>query len=116
MDLDKFKKKLEEERAQIEDSLLSLGKKNPENPDDWEATPADLNIMVSDPSELADSFEEFQNRAAIETELEERLNDVKVALEKIKKGKYGICEKCKEKISDKRLEAYPAAKNCIKHA
>jgi len=35
-------------------------------------------------------------------------------LEKIKKGKYGICEKCGKKIPEERLKAFPEARFCMK--
>lgn len=36
------------------------------------------------------------------------------ALKKIEDGSYGICERCEEKISAKRLDARPVAELCIK--
>ncbi len=36
------------------------------------------------------------------------------ALEKIEKGTFGVCERCGEDISVKRLEARPVAEMCIK--
>ena len=41
------------------------------------------------------------------------LKQVDVALEKIKLKKYGQCERCGEKIGEKRLEALPFARLCI---
>lgn len=41
------------------------------------------------------------------------LRQVDAALEKIREGTYGICEKCGEGISEKRLEALPFARYCI---
>lgn len=38
---------------------------------------------------------------------------VDAALEKIRLKTYGTCEKCGEKISEKRLEALPFARYCI---
>ncbi len=42
------------------------------------------------------------------------LAEIERALEKIKHGKYGKCEMCKEDIDIKRLEAKPYARFCIK--
>jgi len=36
------------------------------------------------------------------------------ALEKIEKGTFGVCERCGEEISTKRLEARPVAELCIR--
>lgn len=115
IDTEKFKKRLEEEKKKIEDSLSNLGRKDPDNPESWEPNPSISDVVSADPSDLADSFEEFENRAVIESQLVDQLNNVKEALIRIKKGKYGICEIGGEEIEKDRLEAYPAAKTCIKH-
>lgn len=110
-----FEKKLKEEKKAIEKELPAVGRRNPDVPGDWEPTPADMNAMVSDKNELADGFEESESRAAIENTLEEQLILINAALERIKAGTYGICGECGKPIDEKRLEAYPAAKNCVKH-
>lgn len=43
----------------------------------------------------------------------DEIQEVNYALEKIAKGNYGICEKCGESISHKRLEALPYARLCL---
>ena len=116
MNINYFKKRLEEEEAHLEKVLSRMARQNPQNPKDWEAKPEDLNIMTADKTELSDSIEEFGNLSAIENTVEERYNDIKKALQKIKDGKYGICriENCK--IERDRLKADPTATTCIKHA
>jgi DnaK suppressor protein len=42
------------------------------------------------------------------------LQQVDVALDKIRRRSYGLCEKCGEPIGEKRLEALPFAKFCIR--
>ena len=110
-----FEEKLKEEKKELEESLSGVGRRNPDIPGDWEVTPAETNTMVSDKNELADVFEELENRSAIENELEEKLVFVNKALEKTKTGKYGVCEECKKDIPEKRLEANPSSKTCVKH-
>lgn len=99
----------------MEQQLSGIAKLDPENPEDWKTTKEELNVMPADKNELADIFEEAGNRDALERELEDRLNEVKGALQKIEDGTYGKCiDGCK--IEKKRLEANPAATTCIKHA
>jgi RNA polymerase-binding transcription factor DksA len=43
-----------------------------------------------------------------------KLKNINLALEKIKKGNYGICEKCQREIEIDRLEAIPEARFCKK--
>lgn len=114
--LDYFKKRLEARKKELEEALARVGQRNPANPEDWEVSSPDMNVMLSDKNEMADMFEELENRAAIEDKLEEKLTFAKEALERIKNGTYGICQTCKELIDEKRLEVYPCARNCIKHA
>jgi len=112
-----FREKLEKEKEHLEKDLERIGRRNPNVPGDWELAPSlDLNIDTADKSELADTFEDLETSAAIEDKIEERLTLVKQALERIKKGNYGICLVCKKPIEEKRLEINPAAKYCIKDA
>ncbi|GMU94355.1 MAG: RNA polymerase-binding transcription factor [Candidatus Hydrogenedentota bacterium] len=41
------------------------------------------------------------------------LREVAAALERIKKGEYGICDGCKKEIPRKRLEVFPSARYCV---
>lgn len=118
LDLKYFKNKLEEEKKRLEAELKQVAKRSPEHPEDWEpiAVEAGLDARTSDPNELSDAFEEFQNRSAIGVHLEERLNEVLAALNRIGKGTFGTCEIGGEKMDAARLEANPAAANCIKHS
>lgn len=40
-------------------------------------------------------------------------SNIKVALNKIRLGTYGICEKCKKKIEVSRLLIMPTARHCV---
>lgn len=115
MNINYFKTKLEEERLELERQLSEIAKLDPDNPEDWKSSREDLNIMPADKNELADIFEEAENRNALERELEDRLSEVKDALQRIEDGTYGKCEGGCD-IETKRLEANPAATTCIKHA
>lgn len=110
-----FKEKLDKEFAQIQTELQSIGRANPDNPKDWEATPEKMDTLTADETELADSLEAFEGNTAILKQLEIRYNEVKAALERVAQGKYGLCEKGGEVIERERLEANPAATTCKKH-
>ncbi len=115
MNTDTFKQKLETEKKLLEDELKSVGRRNPANPKDWEAKPADLDVDPADQNEVADMIEEFENNAAIVKQLEIQYNEVLEALKRITEGKYGICEISGEPIEEERLMANPAARTCTKH-
>jgi len=115
IDTKHFKEKLEEEKATLEGALQGVARINPDNPDDWEPTPGDLNIPKSDKNDMGDVMEEYEGRMAVEVELENRLENVKNALKKIEEGGYGKCKVDGGDIETDRLEANPAAETCKKH-
>lgn len=45
--------------------------------------------------------------------LQRKLSDIDIALEKISKGKYGLCEKCGMPIPQARLKLIPEARWCV---
>lgn len=51
---------------------------------------------------------------AIKLELNAKAVQIKKALDRVKKGKYGICEDCGKMIDTDRLAIYPEATKCIK--
>lgn len=114
-DVNELKNKLEKEKALLLSELGSIGRKNPDVKDDWEAVPADLNIPEADKNEVADKIEDFEEKFGTERELETRLKEVEDALKKISFGNYGVCETGGEQIEEARLKANPSARTCIRH-
>lgn len=115
IDIEHFKKKLETEKQELEAELQKVGRKNPDNPSDWEATPPDRDVSQADENTVADSISEYEGASAIVNLLEARYKDVKSGLDKIKHNVYGICQVCKKEIEPDRLEANPAARTCKDH-
>ena len=103
-----YKAALEDEKKVLETELESVGRRNPSNPADWEATPQETG-QESDPNDRADLMEHLGDNTAILNDLEIRYNAVLAALDRIEKGTYGICEVSGEEIEEDRLNADPAA-------
>lgn len=114
-DIQYFKDKLLKEKAVLEDELATVGKVNPEQPNDWSATSGEIETDSADENEVADKFEELEENKVILNQLEPQYIGVKEALERIENGTYGICEVSGEPIEKERLEANPSAKTCMKH-
>lgn len=114
MSENKFKELLLAEKTRLEAELATVGRKNPENPDDWEATPS-YTEDSADLNDFSDSIDNFETNTAILKQLETQYNDVKDALERIENGTYGVCEVSGEQIEEDRLEANPAARTCKAH-
>jgi len=110
--IEKQKEILEERKKSLEKQLNSFAQESTQVKGDWQAKmPSSHGSSLE---EEADHVEEFGTRLALERTLEKELKNVELALEKIRKGRYGICEKCKKPISQGRLKAYPRAQFCTK--
>ncbi|OGZ63670.1 MAG: hypothetical protein A2998_00670 [Candidatus Staskawiczbacteria bacterium RIFCSPLOWO2_01_FULL_37_25b] len=107
-----LKNKLEKEKKSLTSELESFAKKDDSPRGDWETIYP--NRENGSMEEEADEVQEYDNLLSVEHSLELKLKDVNAALEKIAKGKYGICEKCEKEIDGKRLMACPEAKTCLK--
>lgn len=114
-DTQHFKEKLLKEKTLLEEELRSIGKLNPDNPKDWNATSGKMEVDSADDNEVADKMEELEENEAIIHQLEPQLNEVISALKRIEDGTYGICEISGEPIEIERLEANPSARTSMKH-
>lgn len=110
-----FEEKLLKEKGQLERELAEIAKSDTHNRGGWEATAGSMEVDTADENEVADKFEELEENAVIANQLENQLIEVKAALDRVKAGKYGLCEKCGEPMEQERLEANPSARISIKH-
>ncbi|MEA3296089.1 MAG: hypothetical protein U9Q27_03065 [Patescibacteria group bacterium] len=108
----KLKEKLQKEKKMIEKELVVFADKNLDVKGDWKTKFPEFDL--GDVEERANAVEEFVTRLSLEKRLELKLKKIDLALEKIKKNKYGICENCEKAISQKRLNICPDAKMCGK--
>ncbi len=116
IDYKHFEEKLLAEKALLEKEMGVVGRVNPDNPSDWEATPSrDIDTSQADENIVADAIEDLEDNTAIMSTLENRYNDVKSGLDKIKSGTYGLCQVCGKEIEEDRLEANPSARTCKEH-
>jgi len=98
-----YRKKLEEEKAQLFKELES-----------HQRVP-DFGSDVDSSDEEADEATAFSNELAAAQTIREQINRVERALNKLQEGTYGVCERCGEKISDDVLSvslSAPFCKNC----
>jgi RNA polymerase-binding transcription factor DksA len=101
-----FAELLRNERAGLQAQLTELGF-------------ADQGSGLSYDSNFADSSQVTAERGEAErlaTELQESLDEVEAALQRLQEGNYGLCEVCGKPIGAPRLEAMPAARFCIADA
>lgn len=98
--LRKHKAELEKERG-----LLLIEIKNDEQPTDFGSD-------VDHFEEKTDQAEELSNHLAASQDLKNRLDEIDVALSKIRSGKYGVCEKCGAEIEKEVLDIAPESHFC----
>ncbi len=110
--VEKMRAQLEEEKNVLEKELQGFAEKNKSLKGDWQTRFP--NFQGDNLEEEADEVEEYGNLLPVERTLEARLAEISLALEKTKKGKYGLCEKCGQVIGLERLQAIPETRICDK--
>ncbi len=108
--VNKFEKRLAEERDRLEHLLKELAEAREE---------AKASESASERNPSADSVEggtmafEYEKELSIAANTEDLLRKVKNAEDRIKQNAYGICESCGDAIPVARLEALPYATLCV---
>ncbi len=98
--IQEYQKKMESERARLMDQIGKLEK------------PEEFGSDVEDFSEEQEEAESFAGDVAAGQALKERVNEIDAALNKIRAGEYGKCEKCGMEISEKELDLVPESQLC----
>ncbi|MEI7424899.1 MAG: TraR/DksA family transcriptional regulator [Candidatus Staskawiczbacteria bacterium] len=107
-----LKERLEAQKKSIEKELESFATKDPKLENNWDTKYP--NREEGDKDEQADEVQEYDNKLSLEYSFELKLKKVINALERIKNGTYGICEKCGKEIDEDRLQACPEADTCLR--
>ena len=108
-----LKTSLTQEKTDIEAELAKFAKRNPAIKGDWTS-------VVNDNADASDSLDDkahevtdYEERRAVEQNLELRLKQIEETLYKIDAGTYGICSNCSLPIEPTRLLATPAVRHCF---
>lgn len=109
--LQEIQLKLESEKESLEKELQKFAKKEEKLEGNWDTRyPREADSQKIE--DAADEVEEYENLLSIEYSFETKLKNINIALEKLKKGDYGKCEKCGKEILPERLKACPEARTC----
>jgi DnaK suppressor protein len=109
-ELEHYRQRLLAERERILRELGRITEAINESAEEQEAAKQSYSNHLADIS--TDYMEKEKNYYYADQE-GQYLKAIEAALERIKRGEYGACVECSELISDKRLEAVPAAELCI---
>lgn len=103
IELHEFQNKLLDRRVQIEKNLRGTTLELEEMRD----------LELNDEGDFAAASAETIVDSAILIQQRKELNEIELALDKIKKGTFGICEMCEEPIGLARLRVKNFARFCI---
>jgi len=110
--VEELKEKLDAQKASLQKELENFATEDKNLKHNWNTSYP--NRESGNMEEEADEAQEYDNLLSLEHNLELRLKDVNLALEKVEKGEYGKCEKCGKESVQFRLEAIPEARLCMK--
>lgn len=105
-----LEQQLQTEKERLEKELSEFAKQNPKNIQDWNA---EFQNIGDKEDENAEEVNAFSTNLTLERTLEATLRDVEKALDKMKRGTYGICKYCNKEIDEKRLMARPSSGSCV---
>ena len=103
--------KLLKQKQALLDELAEIGKGN------LKVLQSEASGEVSYDEHLADSGTytfERERDLSLENNIRDILSKIDAALQKIKRGTYGVCDRCGAEIDPARLKALPYANLCIK--
>ena len=100
-DLQQVKERLLKRRDELEEILVQM-------------TAEEISDgQVQDPGDQALSATTETLKTSLQNTEAEELKRIKLALQKIADGTYGICSDCSDQISEKRLKMFPNAQRCL---
>ena len=107
LNIQEFELQLQSMKEELEANIVRLN-------EEMEAIVTDDSI--NDMEDLASLESESMHHTALLKQQHHELAEVNRALEKIKNGTYGICEKSGDLIEVERLRAKPHTRYCLKDA
>ena len=106
MNIKKLRERVEVQRVTILSKIKRLRREDPFATED--------RAIIVEPGTDASALFGHEKTMILENQLKRDLKEIEIALLKIKKGTYGICEKCGQKIDGGRLAVKPSAIYCLK--
>jgi DnaK suppressor protein len=103
-------RRLDEERTRLQGIRDDLQREQDEATSD---TGGELSNFDQHPGDSGtETFEKEKNVSLLE-QVDDELQEIEVAFQRLEHGTYGTCQACGRPIGDARLEAMPATRFCI---
>jgi RNA polymerase-binding protein DksA len=109
-DLQRFRKLIEDERERVVQGIDMIEEEIQGMAASQSGNQSYSNHMADIGSDAIEQEQAFRHAS----QGSDYLMALEEALRRIDKGTYGVCEECEEKIPPRRLEAFLAARLCIK--
>jgi DnaK suppressor protein len=110
MDNDTARKRLEEERTRLQGIRDGIQR---EQDDATSETGGELSNIDQHPGDSGTETFEMEKNVSLLEQVEDELDEIEAAFQRLKRGEYGRCQACGRPIGDERLEAMPATRFCV---
>ena len=110
MDKATARKRLDEERTRLQGIRDGLRREQEEATSE---TGGELSNFDQHPGDIGTETFEMEKNVSLLEQVEDELQEIEAAFERLERGEYGVCQACGRPIGDERLEAMPAARFCI---
>jgi RNA polymerase-binding protein DksA len=104
------RKRLLAERERLEQELHEIMERTAASADTERVS--EMSSYDDHPADLATETFEREKDLALESNIQDLLDKVNTALEKIEEGTYGVCDSCGVDINERRIDALPWASLC----
>lgn len=116
MNIQKYKKQLLDEKNKLINLISEMKDNtlfgNTTNHTSERYTSGELSSYDNHPGDIGTDLYMQDMQNSLTTHEKGKLNEIEVALYKIENGNYGICESCKQNISEDRLDILPETSLC----
>jgi RNA polymerase-binding transcription factor DksA len=110
MDNDTARQRLEEERTRLQGIRDGIQR---EQDDATSDTGGELSSFDQHPGDSGTETFEMEKNVSLLEQVEDELDEIEAAFQRLERGEYGRCQACGRPIGDERLEAMPATRFCV---
>jgi RNA polymerase-binding transcription factor DksA len=103
-------RRLDEERTRLQGIRDDLQREQDEATSD---TGGELSNFDQHPGDSGTETFEMEKNVSLLEQVDDELQEIEVAFQRLEHGTYGTCQACGRPIGDARLEAMPATRFCI---
>ena len=104
------RKRLREERERLQGIADGLRREREESVSD---TGGELSSFDQHPGDSGTETFEMEKNVSLREQVDDELQEVEAAFQRLERGTYGTCQACGKPIGDERLEAMPATRFCV---